>query len=184
MKREDIRAPWGKLVAIFSLFVSPIIIAFVAILITYPEKLSLNSTMNGIIVASIISLSIGGVFIAAIALRHTVVIEDDRLIVSHSFYTLVLLKTEIQDIELSQIETIRESGITIRRNGIAAFGFYSGLFGCSQNGLGFCAISAFPAHKFVVKGNSRFSQLFLSCSGTFAKEIYEWGKSNSRGSVA
>lgn len=184
MKREDIRTPWRKLAAILSLFTSPIFIAIVIILVTYPEKLHMDSTSNGLIVASILSLFIGGVFIVAIALRHTVFIEDDRLIVSHSFYTLVLLKTEIQDIELSQIETIRESGITIRRNGIAAFGFYSGLFGCSQNGLGFCAISAFPAHKFVIKGNSRFSQLFLSCSGTFAKEIYEWGKSNSRRSVA
>ncbi|MEG1055914.1 MAG: hypothetical protein RSF79_28175, partial [Janthinobacterium sp.] len=60
--------------------------------------------------------------LGAIAMRRSVTFGDRDVIIRHSFYTI---RIDAQAWTGAALDTVGQSGITFRKNGIAAFGYYS-----------------------------------------------------------
>ncbi|KAB8044627.1 hypothetical protein [Janthinobacterium aquaticum] len=67
-------------------------------------------------------------------------------------------------------------GLSIK-NGVAAFGYYSGWFWGRHGELIFCALSKSPVYLVKFDGASKCRQLEISASPEMIRDIKQWGNS-------
>lgn len=127
--------------------------------------------VGGILVASgLFAL----VLCASMRMRHSVELGADAIVVKHAFYTLRLARGKIQAPAIERLPDVRSLGITTKRNGIAAFGYYSGWFNASKGERVFMAVSGTPLVVLRLAGHPKCSVLALSSSGSLEADLAAW----------
>lgn len=130
-----------------------------------------NLVAQGIVLAVVLLLI--GIFLAT-ARRHVIEVTPDKLVVKHSLYTLVVQRSEVSGVRIRQITSMDQLGLSTRKNGIAAFGYFSGWFWGAHGKLMFCALSKLPVQliSFDTKGACKY--LALSADAEMAHMIEQW----------
>lgn len=116
------------------------------------------------------------VLVVVVAHRHAVEIVDDAIVIKHSLYTLVLERNEVNLAHTSKVNSIDQLGLSTRKNGIAAFGYYSGWFWGAYGDLTFCAVSKWPVYLIKFEGSSKCRQIALSASPEVISSIENWAR--------
>lgn len=174
MNSEDIAISWRPLVLLMLMIGAPPI---AAIFIIKPNLLSAAPTTPDTVVgvvACLICLGITAAVAFFMVTRRAVQLFGDTLVIKHSFYTFKINKTQARGVEVDEVQSYKELGISIKTNGIAAFGYLSGRFRSRSGKRMFCAVARFPAFRFQFDGNARCPQLALSCSREMAAAIRDW----------
>ncbi|AVR96435.1 hypothetical protein [Pseudoduganella armeniaca] len=109
-----------------------------------------------------------------VARRRAIEIDDTAIVVRHSLYTLRLRRADVSALHLRQVATLDQLGLSLRRNGIAACGYYSGWFSGPRGERTFCAISTWPAYLITVEGQARCRHVALSIPPELARRIAAW----------
>jgi hypothetical protein len=109
-----------------------------------------------------------------VARRRAIEIDDTAIVVRHSLYTLRLRRADVSALHLRQVATLGELGLSLRRNGIAACGYYSGWFSGPRGERTFCAISTWPAYLITVEGEGSCRHIALGMSPELARRIAGW----------
>ncbi|WP_300755948.1 hypothetical protein [Janthinobacterium sp.] len=137
-----------------------------------------RSTFLGLGIVGLIVLIVGWMLMTAV-LRHAIALHPDALVVKHSMYTFHILRSEISAIKVTPIDSVGQLGLALRKNGIAAFAYYSGWFWGRKNELIFCAISTYPVYLLTFDGTAKCRQLALSASPAVAERILQWAAEQS-----
>jgi hypothetical protein len=132
-----------------------------------------RSIFLGLGIVGLVVLIIGWMLMTAV-LRHTITLHADALVLKHSMYTFQLQRSEISAIKVSAIDSVEQLGLAIRKNGIAAFSYYSGWFWGRKNELIFCAVSTYPVYLISFEGTAKCRQLALSATPAMAERILKW----------
>lgn len=107
--------------------------------------------------------------------RRSIDISADRISIKHSYYTFNLDRSAVTSVSVREIQSINELGLSIKTNGIALFGYYSGWFLGVHNQKLFCAISAMPAFDIAIEGETlKCKRIGISCSPEVADRIRSW----------
>ena len=124
------------------------------------------------IVGAIAAVLIAVLLVAA--RRHAVEISGEGLVVRHSVYTLALERSEVESAKARAITSLDQLGLSTRKNGIAAFGYFSGWFRGAHGDLTFCALSQWPVYLITFEGSTRTRQLAISANAQLIHEIEAW----------
>ncbi|HEY5798993.1 MAG TPA: hypothetical protein VIT92_02175, partial [Burkholderiaceae bacterium] len=112
--------------------------------------------------------------IAAVARRHAVEIQAAQLTVRHSLYTFSIKRSEVDAVSVIELADPGQLGLSIRTNGIAAFGYLSGWFRRGSSGRTFCAIAKGPLYLVSFEGRASCKHLALSANPELASAIAAW----------
>ncbi|WEF35120.1 hypothetical protein [Pseudoduganella chitinolytica] len=123
-------------------------------------------------------LAIGAVSVATLLLaarRRAIDVDEHTIVIRHSLYTLRLRRADAAALRVTPVASLDELGLRLRRNGIAAFGYYSGWFSGPQGERTFCAASTWPAYLVAVEGSVRCRRIALSMPPELARRLAAWG---------
>lgn len=118
-------------------------------------------------------LLVGGL-LASIAMRRSIVLDADSLTIKHSFYTAQFRKDRLLSVTITCLENADQLGLSAKRNGVAAFSFYSGWFNADAGQICFCAVSSVPIYQLHFIGTMPFPLLAVSCSESMVEAIRAW----------
>ena len=174
MAKVDIPVSSKQIVSLLLTVFIPLALAFLVVLWA-PSK-SVQTRSDEALAAWIV----GGIAIALLSLiiaaakRHFIEVLPDALTVRHSLYTLAIERSAVDSLEVREITSIDQLGLSTRKNGIAAFGYFSGWFRGAEGDLTFCALSRWPAYLITFEGSARCRQLALSTNPDVARSIEDW----------
>lgn len=106
--------------------------------------------------------------------RRSVVVVGNVLTVRSAFYTLSIARDQMASPALAQVASRSALGITLKRNGIAGFGFLSGWFYAMRGEKMFCAVSTYPACHLIFRGHPKCSSAAISHTEAVANVIQAW----------
>jgi hypothetical protein len=131
---------------------------------------------DGALAAGIIAVIAIGLLslIVTTAKRHVIEISRDTLVIRHSLYTLAIERSAVDSAKVREITSMDQVGLSTRKNGIAAFGYFSGWFWGRNGDLTFCALSKWPVYLITFEGSLKCRQLALSTSPEVARSIEAW----------
>jgi len=134
---------------------------------------SASSEVMALTTVGVILVGLVSVLLATVS-RRVVEIRPDLLVVKYSLYTLAVNRSDIKSVQVWKITSLNQLGLSTRKNGIAAFGYFSGWF-CGLNGdLTFCALSKWPVYLVTFDGDVKCKQLAISASDDLARQIESW----------
>ena len=125
------------------------------------------------IMIGVIAVGVSGMLIAA-AKRHVIELSQDLLVVKHSLYTLAVPRKEVASASIREVSSLDKIGLSTRKNGIVAFGYFSGWFWNTQGKLTFCAFSTLPVYLLTFEGSAKCRQLILGASPEMIRSIEAW----------
>ena len=140
-----------------------------------PGQTELDNLLAFGIVGAIATVLFGMLVIAA--KRHVIEISRDVLVVKHSLYTLALERSEVESAKAREVNSLDQLGLSTRKNGIAAFGYFSGWFWGAHGNITFCALSRWPVYLVTFEGTTKCRQLALSASPEVVRRIEVWANS-------
>lgn len=124
--------------------------------------------------ASLLCVAIGGAALGFLLLRRSIRLSPADLHVRHGFYSWRIRRDEVRACGMKEVARARALPLKLRRNGVAAFGLYSGWFSGPANEDIFCAVSAEPVFVFRFKTDDKERLLAVSCSRDMAEAIRAW----------
>lgn len=124
-------------------------------------------------IIGVIAVGVSGMLIAA-AKRHVIELSQDILVVKHSLYTLAVPRKEVASASIREVSSLDKIGLSTRKNGIAACGYFSGWFWNTQGKLTFCAFSTLPVYLLTFEGSAKCRQLILGASPEMIRSIEAW----------
>lgn len=127
--------------------------------------------------AAALCIVIGVLAIGVLLLRRSVEIAGEELRVRHGFYSWRIGRTAIGRVETRELAKARDLPLSLKRNGVAIFGLYSGWFYGARGEDVFCAVSAQPVFVFRFSGVGKSRTLAISCSSAMAAAITAWSSS-------
>lgn len=172
MTREIIAIAWRQLAMLLLLIISPLAI----MLLVVTMELDPDPEDSGVaaLIASVLCIGAAAVVAWAMTSRRAVQLADDALRIQHSFYTLEVSRGDAHQLKVEQVQSLDDLAITIKKNGVAAFGYLSGWFYGPSGALMFCAVSEFPVFRLKLHGNTRCRLIAISCSHEMAAAIRAW----------
>jgi len=172
METEKLGTVWGQLIGIGSLILVPLIIVYFVI---ESGPKGPTEDWGG---AALVTYAIGGLtgilVCTPMFFRRQIVLSDNKLVISHSFYTLSIARSDVSSVTVTELAKADELGISTKKNGVAGFGYLSGWYNGPYGDLMFCAISSRPIYRVELDGNLRCSIIGLSCSAQMAQQIARW----------
>lgn len=174
MKKELLATAWGQIVGIALLMGVPVGIAFYMLVVNAPPRALEKGWSPGMVIVMITVLLVLTVLFALI-FRRSVELSDEALLVRHSYYSITIARKDVTAIEATELKSVAELGLTLKTNGVAAFGYLSGWFRTRTGAPIFCAVSAKPIYLVSLTG-ARLAcpTLALSCSADMAEKIRRW----------
>lgn len=171
-----------QVVLIGMLFAAPLLFAASVYFFTAHDKVP-GAAEQGFTGGLLIALALfAAATCASMLARRTVELGADAIVVRHSFYTLRLQRGELHAPAVSRVDDVRSLGITIKTNGIAAFGFYSGWFNSAHGGKLFLAISGAPVVVLRFTGHPRCAGLAMTGGAALEADLAAWlGQSKGQG---
>ena len=174
MRRNDIPTSPRQILCLALTIIAPLL--FAAALVAWaPEKPGrqggetlLAAAIIGFILVALLAM------VVATARRHVVELNGDVLVIRHSVYTLTVNRRHITSADLDEVRSIEQLGLSTRKNGIAAFGYFSGWFQSTHGELTFCAISKAPLYLITFDGHVKCRQLAIGASAETARSIVAW----------
>lgn len=174
MNRETIPVESRQLTLLGSVVAGPILLSAAGV-VAFP--LGHGATSSDVHLAAALLLLcfllVGGL-LASIVMRRSIVLDADSLTIKHSFYTVRFRKDRLQSVKVTRLENADQLGLTTKRNGVAAFWFYSGWFYADAGRLCFCAVSSVPIYKLHFIGTVRCPLVAVPCSENMADAIRAW----------
>ncbi|MRV74969.1 hypothetical protein GJ700_24960 [Duganella sp. FT92W] len=177
MSRSDIPVSLRQVLYLALTMFVPLLftVALVSFAPTKPDATAASKLVAMAIVGTVV-LGLIGVLVSTIR-RHVVEMTQDSLVVKHSVYTLVVERREIAGIRIRQITSMDQLGLSTRKNGIAAFGYFSGWFWGLHGDIMFCAMSKWPVQLISFEGDVKCRHLALSADSELARKIEAWAAS-------
>lgn len=177
MKKNDIPVSSKQVLYLAILIFLPLALSVAAVL-WVPKKTGYTKSDDlwalGI-VGAIAAILLGMLIVAA--KRHVIEFSRDTLVVKHSLYTLALNRSEVESAKVSEVNSLDKLGLSTRKNGIAAFGYFSGWFWGMHGNLTFCALSRWPVYLITFEGTAKCRQLAISASPEMTRNIELWANS-------
>lgn len=165
MRTEQLPLAAGRVAALALLLFGPLALAAMLGAIMPAKPGDTGALAAGILgLCAMLMLAIFG----AIAMRRSVTFGDRDVIIRHSFYTI---RIDAQAWTGAALDTVGQSGITFRKNGIAAFGYYSGWFAGARGDTVFCAIGGGTLYRIATPGHARCSAILIGCSAPLAHTL-------------
>lgn len=174
MANNDIPVSSKQIVCLSLTVFIPLALALIVVFWAPAEPGQMKS--DGMLEAGIlgaIAISLLGMIVAT-ARRHTMELSRDMLVIRHSLYTLVIERSTVDLAKARAITSIDQLGLSTRKNGIAAFGYFSGWFRGVNGDLTFCALSKWPVYLITFEGSGKCRRLALSASPDVARSIEAW----------
>lgn len=137
-----------------------------------PPKPGHDPWLGWSVILAIVAVALATLLLAA--RRRAIDVDDDAIVVRHSLYTLRLRRAEVAALRVTPVASVAELGLSLRCNGIAAFGYYSGWFSGPRGARTFCAVSTWPAYLVAVEGSARCRHIALSMPPELAQRIAAW----------
>lgn len=174
MSRETIPVVSKQLALLGSVVALPILLS-AAVVFAFPLGHDATSAEMRLAAALLLLcvLLVGGL-LASIVMRRSIVLDADSLTVKHSFYTIRFRKDQLQSVKIMRLVNADQLGLTTKRNGVAAFSFYSGWFYVDSGQICFCAVSSVPIYQLRFIGSIPCRLLAVSCSEAMAEAIRAW----------
>lgn len=176
MSKNDLPVSWRHIMYLAATVFGPIVFSVGVILWTPPKP---GSTESGNLVAAsivgFISLGLLAIIVAT-AKRRVIEISADSSVVKHSLYTLRIERSSVSSISVKEITGIEQIGLSTRKNGIAAFGYFSGWFHTMNGDPAFCAVSEWPVFLITFEGSLKCRHLALSASPPVVQSIAAWAE--------
>ncbi|NHZ87560.1 hypothetical protein F2P45_00710 [Massilia sp. CCM 8733] len=135
-----------------------------------PGSMELGFVGGMLIASGVLAL----VLCASMLKRHSVELGPDAIVVKHAFYTFRLARADIRAPAVERLPDVRSLGISNKRNGIAAFGFYSGWFNATSGERVFMAVSGAPVVVLRFTGHPKCSVLAVSSGGNLEADLAAW----------
>lgn len=176
MRTEQIALMPRQVVSLGLLVALPFLASAVGIAALSGERGNASPDLNLVIALSLLCVLVAGGLMLAIVARRSIVLAPDKLTVKHSFYTLDIVRSDASGAQVKRLHERREIGISTKRNGVAAFGFYSGWFFADGGKPCFCAVSALPVYAVYLPNNAECAVLAISCTEEMAEALREWAR--------
>ena len=147
----------------------------VAVIFWAPPKAG-QTASDAWLAAAIVGVIAIGLFglIAVTAMRHSIDVTPAALVIRHSMYTLVMERSAVKSATVREIKSLDQLGLSTKKNGVAAFGYFSGWFRGTRGELTFCALSTWPAYLVTIEGDAKCRRIALSASPELARSIEAW----------
>lgn len=174
MKKEAVATAWSQVAAIVLLMAVPVGIAAYMIMQKSRARVADTGWDPAILIVAMTVLLIITVCGAMVG-RRSIELGSDELAIRHSFYSIKIARHDVSAVEVEELKSMDELGLTLKTNGVAAFGYLSGWFRMRNGARIFCAASAKPIYR-VTFSSARLncSTLALSCSKDMAESIRRW----------
>ncbi len=171
---EIVATALGQLVGIALLMGVPVGIAAYLLMQKSRARVADTGWDPGMMIVAMTVLLIVSVC-GAMILRRSIELYPDALTVRHSYYTLKIARKDVSAVEVTELQAVGELGLTLKTNGVAAFGYLSGWFRTRTGAKIFCAVSARPLY-LVTFTSTRLdcAMLALSCSSAMAEKLRRW----------
>lgn len=173
MQINNIPTSYRQVFFIFLLVTIPILFSAYVLFLPIGDRVNANDAKVGVgllVLSGVLSFAVCGSMLT----RRSFSISDNSLQIKHTFYSVDLNRRELKNIQISEITESISSYISTKRNGVAAFGFYSGWFN-GQYGKGiFCAVSRKPIYLLEFEGHNKLSAVLLSCNVEGFQALTEW----------
>lgn len=179
MKRESLPLIAGQLIKISVLISTPILVSAAGIFFFPGSNNARPSDVWLSISLLMLSVVIVGGLLISLLRRHEIILTDACLIIKHSFYTAQFDRQNIKGADITSVDNVNLLGISTKRNGIAAFGVFSGWFYAERGDICFCAITSMPVYNFRFKGALKAPLLAVSCSSEMSEAIRVWSAGGS-----
>lgn len=174
MSKNDIPVSPRQMLYLALTMFGPLLLT-VALVSIAPVKAGQSGGSKGVAFAIVGTILFGLLAILVCAIRRrAVTITPESLIVRHSVYTLVVNRSEVNKVQIRQIASLDQLGLSTRKNGIAAFGYFSGWFWGLNGDLTFCAMSQWPVQLITFEGSIKCKHLALSAAPELARDIETW----------
>ena len=176
MTKYDIPISSKQLFYLALLILLPLALAVAAVFWAPPKPG--HGKSDGVLalaIIGVIAIGISGMLITA-AKRHVLELSQNLLVVKHSLYTLTLQRHDVASASIRAVSSLDQLGMSTRKNGIAAFGYFSGWFWNTQGHLTFCAFSTLPVYLITFEGSARCRQLALGASPEMIRSIEAWSQ--------
>lgn len=152
MQKYNLSVLPRQIASLVLLTVGPLFLAMAAILWN-------RASLVGVAIILAVGLLVLGM-IASVVMRHSVEVSGNALVVKHSMYTLRVERSALRAVQ--HITSPEQLGLSTKKNGIAAFGYYSGWFSGTRNETIFCAVSTLPADVLSLEGHPKCQRLAIS----------------------
>lgn len=170
----DIPTSNKQVVLIGMLFAVPLLFATGFYFLT-PHAKAPTAIETGFVSGMLIASAMLGLLVCtSMLLRHSVALTADALVVRHAFYTFRLERARIQGPGITRSADVTSLAISTKRNGIAAFGYYSGWFNVAHGERAFLAISGAPIVVLRFTGHPKCSVLAVSGGAILEAELAAW----------
>lgn len=156
------------------LFAVPLLLATGFYFLT-PHAKAPTAMETGFVSGMLIASALLGLLVCTSMLtRHSLEFNADVLVVRHAFYTFRLERARIQGPVIARSADLTSLPISTKRNGIAAFGYYSGWFNVAQGKRAFLAISGAPIVVLRFTGHPTCSLLAVNGNAALEAELAAW----------
>ncbi|UOD28626.1 hypothetical protein INH39_24735 [Massilia violaceinigra] len=174
MMKIDIPTSNKQVFLIGMLIAVPLLLATFVYYLT-PHQTVPDAMETGLVGAILVTSGLFAlVLCASMLMRHSVDLGADAIVVRHAFYTFRLARADIRASAIERLPDVRSLGITTKRNGIAAVGYYSGWFNASKGERVFMAVSGVPLVVLRFTGHPKCSVLAMSSSGSLETDLAAW----------
>ncbi len=169
MKKEAVRTAWSQVVGIILLMAIPVGIA--AFMMMQNSRGGANPGTLIVAMTVLLIVTVCGAIIA----RRSIELSADELSIRHSYYSLKIARRDVSAVEVTKLASMSELGLTLKTNGVAAFGYLSGWFRLRTGARIFCAVSAKPIYRVTLTAaRLDCTTVALSCSEEMAESIRRW----------
>lgn len=177
MKKINIPVSSKQVTYLAILTLLPLALSFIAIL-WIPQKPGQSGSDDLLVlgIIGVIAAALLGMLVVT-AKRHVIEFSRDTLVVKHSLYTFSLDSSDVESAKAREVISLDQIGLSTRKNGIAAFGYFSGWFWGAHGSLTFCASSRWPVYFVTFEGNMKCRQLAISTTPEMARSIELWANS-------
>lgn len=155
------------------LMIFPLVLTGYILLFPFSSEAQSTSNVIGLVLVGLAFIfSVAILFL--IAMRREIMIVDNYLLLKHTFYSIKVDKSKIKSLSLEVRNNVPTDFISLKINGIAAAGFYSGWFLNSVGKKIFCAVSKKPVCRIEIFDDDGFSEVIFSCPENSFAEIRQW----------
>lgn len=172
MTKRDIPVSSRQILYLTLVIFVPLLLA-AGVIVWTPAKPGQSDSAVAFGIVGAISALLLGMVIAAMK-RHAIELTRDALVIRHSLYTLLIERNSVTSASVREVTSVDQLGLSTRKNGIAAFGYFSGWFRGAHGDLTFCAISKRPLHVIAFEGSAKCRRLAISASPEVARSIAAW----------
>ncbi|NHZ65612.1 hypothetical protein [Massilia genomosp. 1] len=145
-----------------------------------PHTTTPTATETGFVSGMLIASALLGLLVCtSMFIRHSVELTADALVIKHAFYTFRVERACIQGAVITRSGDMSSLAMSTKRNGIAAFGYYSGWFKVAHGERAFMAISGAPVVMLRFTGHPKCALLAVSGSATLEAELAAWLREGS-----